>query len=250
MPQLTPSRLVLLSGWGVDQRIWQSLAHYWPEGSLPLSIDWPGYGEAPALPQPASIAALADAVSPALPSDAVWVGWSLGGLLATALLDYLPAPRGLILIGAGERFCSHDKVSTTALASFQRAFTRDPNATWRHFLRWQCQGEPNARHAHRQLTTCLGDTPSATHHTLSQGLDWLATLDNTQRTHDAPCPILRIVGEHDPLTPPTSGLPTRLLADAGHCPMLSQPAQLAALITEHAAMFTQQAIEEPPCTVR
>ncbi len=30
--------------------------------------------------------------------------WSLGGLLATALLDYLPPPNALLLLGAGSRF--------------------------------------------------------------------------------------------------------------------------------------------------
>ncbi|WFE70962.1 alpha/beta fold hydrolase [Halomonas sp. M1] len=246
MPRLAPQRLVLLSGWGVDQRIWQPLADYWPDGSEVSRADWPGYGDVAALPEPATLTSLAHAMADQLPSDAVWVGWSLGGLLATALLDHLPAPRGLILIGAGERFCSDDGVSTAELATFQRAFARDPNATWQHFLRWQSQGEPNARHAYQQLRTLLGDTPSATPSTLSQGLHWLATLDNTQRLQDTPCPVSRLVGEHDPLVDSGQRAQAARLAHAGHCPMLSQPAELAGVITEHAATLTQQAVKESP----
>lgn len=244
MPRLAPQRLVLLSGWGVDKRIWQPLADYWPEVSETISVDWPGYGEATALPEPASITTLAHAMADQPPSDAVWVGWSLGGLLATALLDYLPAPRGLILIGAGERFCSDDGVSNAELATFCRAFHRDPNATWRHFLRWQSQGEPNARHAYQLLRDLLGDTPSADTGTLSQGLSWLAKLDNTQRLHSAPCPVVRLVGQYDPLVGNRDRLNALPLADAGHCPMLSQPAPLATIIAEQAATITRQVVKE------
>ena len=244
MPRLAPQRLVLLSGWGVDKRIWQPLADYWPDGSKVSRVDWPGYGDVSALPEPTTLTSLAHAMAGQLSSDAVWVGWSLGGLLATALLDHLPAPRGLILIGAGERFCSNDGVSTAELATFCRAFHRDPNATWQHFLRWQSQGEPNARHAHRQLRDLLGDTPSAGTGTLSQGLSWLATLDNTQRLHSAPCPVVRLVGQHDPLVGDSAHRHAIQLAHAGHCPMLSQPAPLATIIAEQAATISLQAVKE------
>ena len=88
------TRLVLLSGWGIDRRIWRPLHPYWPANVEVAAVDWPGYGKVPALPDNASLSELATAMASRLPSDAVWVGWSLGGLLATALLDYLPAPRG------------------------------------------------------------------------------------------------------------------------------------------------------------
>ncbi|WP_340638746.1 alpha/beta fold hydrolase [Vreelandella lionensis] len=141
-------KLILLSGWGVDRRIWQTLTEHWPNTVVPSAVEWPGYGESPALPSPTSIAALAERMAPKLPSDAVWVGWSLGGLLATALRDHLPPPKALLLLGAGSRFCSDKEdggVTSQELASFQRAFRRHPVATWRHFLRWEAQGEPNAR---------------------------------------------------------------------------------------------------------
>lgn len=236
------SRLVLLSGWGVDRRIWQTLEGYWPAPIEALAIDWPGYGVAPALPDNATLDQLASAMAQQLPSDAIWVGWSLGGLLATALLDHLPPPRGLILIGAGKRFYSDDGVTSSELDSFRRAFARDPNATWRHFLRWQALGEPNARQAHQQLRALLGNTPSANQSTLAQGLDWLATLDNRQRLGTAPCPVTRLIGEHDPLVGSLAHEKASTLAHAGHCPMLSQPAQLAESLAAQ-AMFT---VKEQP----
>jgi len=232
-------KLILLSGWGIDRRIWQTLAAHWPPTIEPTPVEWPGYGESPALSTPMSIAALAERMAPELPSDAVWVGWSLGGLLATALLDHLPPPQALLLLGAGSRFCSDGKdggVTYEELASFQRAFHRNPVATWRHFLRWQAQGEPNAREAHRQLRARLGETPHADTDTLAQGLIWLETLDNRALLAHPPCPIRRLAGAHDPLLPGRSRQQALRLEAAGHCPMLSQPAPLAARLAEQATL--------------
>ena len=234
-------RLVLLSGWGIDQRIWQLLDGYWPSQLLPQAVEWPGYGDAPALPPKATLAQLAEPMADALPSDAIWVGWSLGGLLATALLDYLAAPKGLILLGAGATFCTDDGVTTAELKAFQRAFLRNPAATWQHFLRWQTQGEPNPRRAYQQLRGVLGDTPPANNSTLADGLHWLATLDNRSRLAAPPCPVVRLTGEHDPLVGPDQRGVSDILSDVGHCPMLSHPPALTAAIAHIADHFSQVA---------
>ncbi|MCH4810737.1 alpha/beta fold hydrolase [Vreelandella neptunia] len=234
-------RLVLLSGWGIDRRIWQSLEAYWPRETEVQPIDWPGYSEGdggtPALPANATMAQLAESMATSLSHDTVWVGWSLGGLLATALLDYLPAPKGLILLGAGATFCADDGVTTAELKAFQRAFQRDPTATWQHFLRWQAQGEPSPRQAYRQLRDLLGETPPADSITLATGLQWLASIDNRSRLAAAPCPVVRLTGEHDPLISPVQRSASERLSGVGHCPMLSQPQALAAAINHHSTQM-------------
>jgi len=235
-------RLMLLSGWGIDRRIWQSLAAYWPRETEAQPIDWPGYsegdGDTPALPANATMAQLAESMATSLPHDTVWIGWSLGGLLTTALLDYLPAPQGLILLGAGATFCADDGVTTAELKAFQRAFQRDPTATWQHFLRWQTQGEPSPRQAYRQLQDLLGDTPPADITTLASGLHWLASIDNRPRLAAPPCPVVRLTGDHDPFISPAQRRISEPLSGVGHCPMLSQPQVLAAAIVRHATQMT------------
>lgn len=226
------TRLVLLSGWGCDARLWQPLAAHWPdrrEGGLEVSTpDWPGYATRPTLDDPEDIAALAEAMAGDLPAEAVWVGWSLGGLLAAALLDHLPPPRGLVLLGMGARFCDPEGVTQEALVTFRTAFRRDPEATRAHFLRWQLRGEPSPRAAHRRLLDLLGEVPAAPPATLAAGLGQLARLDHRHRLAAPPCPVWRVAGVHDPLLPPSARDAADIrLADAGHCPMLSQPLALA-----------------------
>lgn len=87
-------KLILLSGWGVDRRIWQTLSEHWPSPVEPSAVEWPGYGDAPAPPTPTSIAALAKRMAPELPSDAVWVAgrWVAAGHSAARLLAAAQRP--------------------------------------------------------------------------------------------------------------------------------------------------------------
>lgn len=225
--------LVLLSGWGIDARIWQSLAPYWPDGIAIRTPDWPGYAARVDDDMPTRLPALAGKMSGDLPADAIWVGWSLGGLLAGSLLSHLPPPRALVLLGTGPRFCSEDGVMPAELATFRRAFDRDPCATWQHFLRWQLQGEPAPRLAHRRLLDLQGRRASASSQTLATGLDQLARLDLGDVFAAPPCPIHRLAGERDRLMGKTARRAVDLiLADSGHCPMLSRPDTLTSHLVE------------------
>ncbi|WP_163576051.1 alpha/beta fold hydrolase [Halomonas faecis] len=225
-------RLVLLAGWGCDARIWELLAPHWPGDWEVHTPDWPGYAGREALADPTSIAALAEAMAGDLPQDAVWAGWSLGGLLAGALLDHLPTPVGVILLGMGPRFCHPLGITAGELAAFHRAFHRDPTAALAHFRRWQLAGEPSPRVAHRRLRDLLGDAPHADTPSLAAGLEWLATLDVARPLAEASCPVHRLVGTDDPLlAPPLIETADRRLDAAGHCPMLSQPQPLTDALT-------------------
>lgn len=239
--------LVLLSGWGIDARIWQPLSPHWPADLTVRTPDWPGYGDPrqPPLATPGDLAALAERMAPRLPADAVWVGWSLGALLATRLLDRLPAPRALVLLGMGPRFCHAEGVTRAELTAFRRAFAQRPVATWQHFLHWQLQGEPAPRLAHGRLRERIGAAPSAEHSTLEAGLAQLATLDVDDRLSAPPCPVHRLAGEHDPLlAPAVRSRADRQLANAGHCPMLSCPESLAACLTRIARDPQPSPLEE------
>lgn len=228
---MTP--LVLLSGWGCDARIWQPLATHWPAGIRVETPDWPGYAGRPAPTDPAALDAVACAMAPELSADAVWVGWSLGGLLAAALLERLPTPRGLIMIGMGPRFCHPQGVPIRELAAFHRAFARNPDATLAYFRRWQLSGEPDPRAAHRQLRHLLGAAPGADTPTLAAGLDWLTALDVSATLAAPPCPVHTLAGADDPLLAPSRvAAADRRLDGAGHCPMLSRPDTLAAALVE------------------
>lgn len=235
------THVVLLSGWGIDARIWQPLAVYWPEDVTVSTPDWPGYGDRASLDDPDNLEALAEAMAGELPTHAVWVGWSLGALLAASLLEHLPAPRALVLLGMNSRFTTAvgsdatPSVGVTAneLATFQRAFERDPKKTWRHFLRWQLSGEPDPRGAHQRLEYLIGlDDLPADKATLASGLNQLARLDISHLMASPAYPTLRIRGSDDPLLSMPDGREYAVIMNAGHCPQLSAPGELAKLLCD------------------
>ncbi|WP_148253786.1 alpha/beta fold hydrolase [Aidingimonas lacisalsi] len=221
--------LVLLSGWGIDARIWRPLASHWPADWQVLTPNWPGYRGSSPLDSPLDMTELARRMAGQLPGDSLWVGWSLGALLAARLLTHLPRPSALIILGMGKRFTTPNTdgrgVNDAEFAMFRRAFARDPAATWAHFLRWQLGGEPEPRRSHRQLRDLLGDAPPADVTTLRHGLEQLHELDIGDTLEHPPCPIHSLRGNDDPLIPP--GSDHAPLPGCGHCPQLSQPDALA-----------------------
>lgn len=234
------THVVLLSGWGIDARIWQPLATYWPGDITVSTPDWPGYGDHAPLQEPDDLDALAFAMGDALPEHAVWVGWSLGALLTASLLEHLPTPRALVLLGMNARFTAAVGSNATApagvtaseLATFQRAFERDPEKTWRHFLRWQLAGEPDPRSAYQRLGYLIGlDDFPVDKATLASGLKQLAMLDISSLLANPICPMLRLRGIDDPLLPPPDGNEHAVIINAGHCPQLSAPDELASQLS-------------------
>lgn len=241
------THVVLLSGWGIDARIWRPLATHWATDITVSTPDWPGYGGRAPLKEPDDLNALATAMRNELPAHAVWVGWSLGGLLAAKLLEHLPAPRALILLGMNARFTVADGsnakapkgVTANELATFQRAFERDPKKTWRHFLRWQLAGEPDPRGAYQHLEYLMGlDDLPAEKATLTSGLKQLARLDARSLLANPVCPMLRLRCSDDPLLSPPDGSEHAVITNAGHCPQLSAPGELARLLGDLARHAT------------
>nr|WP_300307932.1 alpha/beta fold hydrolase [Halomonas sp.] len=234
------TKLVLLSGWGIDARIWQPLSSYWPADISVTAPDWPGMGQRPALARPESQEALAKAMVDDMPADAIWVCWSLGALQAALLSPTLSPPQGLMLLGMGHRFCHPHGVSKAELAQFHRAFLRDPVAARESFLRWQASGEPSPRDAMRQLRTLLAAGSPPDVETLEAGLKLLAHADISAILANFPGFVVTLCGAQDPLLAPSvrNSMDVQLLS-AGHCPMLSRPEALAETIVQQARRMSR-----------
>ena len=115
--------LVLLHGWGLNAEVWQSIIpRLSPHYRLHL-VDLPGYGRSQAFGA-LSLAEMAQQLLPALPPQAIVVGWSLGGLVATQLA--LAAPqrlRALITVASSPCFTATDEwpgIKPDTLQNFQQ----------------------------------------------------------------------------------------------------------------------------------
>lgn len=240
--------LVLLHGWGMNAAVWAGLPPALSAAGSLVSIDLPGHGARPFPPGATDLDAWAAACLAQAPRRAVWLGWSLGGLVAMAAA--LRAPErvaGLILMTATPRFVRAPDwpaaMAAETLAQFHAGLLADPAATLDRFLALQVRGSEAARATLRTLRRELAERPAPNPLALGLGLDLLRDADLRPRLAGLVCPSLWLFGSHDALVPaaaapavaallPAAPGPTRVqvIRGAAHAPFLSHPAETGALI--------------------
>jgi len=233
--------LVLLHGWGMNAAVWDGLPADLGVGLTQHRIELPGHGDSPFPPQlgpgPGGLWRWADACLDAAPERAVWLGWSLGGLVALAAA--LRAPRrvrALILMTATPRFVRATDwtpaVTAAALDQFQTELLADPALTLARFLKLQVRGSDQARETLRTLRHEVDRRPAPDPAALALGLTLLQDEDLRGPLPDIRCPSLWLFGGNDTLVPPgvgerveclMSAAQVRVIPGAAHAPFLSHP---------------------------
>lgn len=244
--------LVLIHGWGMSSAVWEAPPENLMADLRLHPMELPGHGGRPLAPPcgggPGTLEAWADACLESAPDQAVWLGWSLGGLvaLAAALRAAERNPgriQGLILMTASPRFvCALDWPSAMppeTLAQFHDGLLADPTGTLSRFLALQVRGSDQARETLRRLRQKLATRPSADPAALALGLDLLREQDLRPVLPRLGIPSLWLFGSHDTLVPAAvaqqierllPGAKTRVIPGAAHAPFLSHPAETGELI--------------------
>ena len=237
--------LVMLHGWGMNAAAWDGCPGCW-NGLPQHRIELPGHGHSPFPPALDSLWSWADACLDAAPERAVWLGWSLGGLVALAAA--LRAPKrvsGLVLLTATPRFVTAadwtPAMPETTLDQFHAGLSEDPAGTLARFLALQVRGSEQARETLRTLRHEIASRPEPLPTALSLGLDLLRDEDLRGRLPDIRCPSLWLFGSHDALVPPAvaervellmPGAQTRIIRGAAHAAHLSHPDEVTAAIAD------------------
>ncbi len=74
--------LVLLHGWGMNAAVWSPLVESLKQRFRVTLIEMPGHGGSDYAPEMQRFEDWVDSCLEAAPESAIWIGWSLGGLLA------------------------------------------------------------------------------------------------------------------------------------------------------------------------
>ncbi|MDQ9387065.1 alpha/beta fold hydrolase, partial [Serratia marcescens] len=114
--------LVLLHGWGLNAEVWSCIqARLAPHFRLHL-VDLPGYGRSQGFGA-LSLEQMTEIVLAAAPPQAWWLGWSLGGLVASqAALMQPERLKGLITVASSPCFAARDEwpgIRPDVLSGFQ-----------------------------------------------------------------------------------------------------------------------------------
>ena len=235
--------LVLLHGWGMNLRVFDTLRAALAERHVVTAIDLPGHGRSD-WAQAQAAEQLLERVAACVPRGATLVGWSLGGQLALQLAAQRSlGVRRLVLIASTPRFVSGDDwphgLHAATLRGFATQLEHDPRACIAEFLQLQVRGSHAAAAVHSLLQACLREHGEARAESLAAGLALLAHNDLRALARDLDMPVLLISGQYDRVTPATAAqalsqlLPQAqllTLARAGHAPFLSHPQPVIAAL--------------------
>jgi len=240
--------LVLLHGWGSNREVWRPLlASLRPWANITL-LDLPGCAPGLAGCDETELPALLDAVLAVAPARAVYLGWSLGGQLATELAARHPQRvTAVVTLCSNPRFVAGDGwpgMEAVAFSHFRSGCAADPAPALRRFDSLQVQGAARPRNLLRQLQ---GQRLQPAGAELMAGLAWLARLDQRQSLAGLRQPQLHLLAQHDGLVPAglepalsgllhaVAGARVRVLGGASHLAPLDSATGVAAVTREFLA---------------
>ena len=230
--------LVLLHGWGMSGKCWESVAGRLAERYRVHLVDLPGHGASGY-----SGDEWVDCLAEAFPVDVHVCGWSLGGQIAIEwAVRHRESVKSLTLVSSTPCFVSKENwdhgMPFAVFEQFAKAFDADFDAAMRRFLYLQAQKDAEERRIYRAL---LGYFVEGERGALKAGLDMLHSLDLREEASQLSLPILIVHGESDTLIPIGAG---RWLAgnmksakfesipNCAHAPFLSSPDRFVSKLME------------------
>jgi pimeloyl-[acyl-carrier protein] methyl ester esterase len=233
------SNLFLVHGWCSHSGIWDDILPALMPGYRVTRVDLPGHGRSRELPMPATLPALARLLGEVAPENAVWLGWSLGGLACLrAAMDFPEQLRALVLVSTTPCFISTadwpDAMPLEQLQELTDQLRQDCRKAIQRFLALQVSGGAAAHTVLRRLRAVLFalDQPSAA--SLDQGLRLLRDSDVRSELAHVAVRTLILTGQADRLIPPQAGklLATAMnhvhdviIPGAAHVPFMSHPVE-------------------------
>jgi len=150
-----PIPLVMLHGWAMHGGIFNPLVDVLREHCTMYLVDLPGHGFSRDCGLPLEPRTCARAIADATPS-AIWLGWSLGGLIALqGALDFPQQVRGLAMLCATPRFVSGENWPQGRDPALVRQLATDLesdyHATIERFLALEVMGSPDPKAELRKL---------------------------------------------------------------------------------------------------
>ncbi|TXH70828.1 MAG: pimeloyl-ACP methyl ester esterase BioH [Thiothrix sp.] len=231
--------VVALHGWGMNQLVWQPIRARLSQQAQVTWVDLPGHGRSANL-ELGNLDELIEQLLPYIPTGAILMGWSLGGIIAQALVQRRPKQvAGLVLIASTPRFVVAPDwpyaLSTEVLQGFADNLEHDYAATVRRFFALQFMGTRSDPLALNHLREQILQYPASLQ-ALRQGLAILRTADCRHPPIQHPC--LWLLGRLDKLIPNSlaEGLQglgytqVQVLAKAAHLPFVTHPDEFLPLV--------------------
>ncbi len=200
--------LVLIHGWAMHGGIFAPLTDILRANFTLHLVDLPGHGFSRDDTTELDLQRCVDALIDKVPR-AIWIGWSLGGLVSLhAALGYPERLRGIVEIAASPRFLAavdwpHGVLQST-FAQFERGLSDDYRVVVERFLALEVLGSPDAQTQLRQLRLHTFERGAPAIDALKQGMQILEHADMRSSMARLAIPNLWIAGRRDRLVPPAA----------------------------------------------
>lgn len=248
--------LVLLHGWGLHGGIWQTILPLLEAHFTVHNVDLPGFGHSPVHNGEYNLDYLVDSVESILPEKCTLMGWSLGGVVATAVAlkdaqnnhaSHNSLPKNnpvknnppkidkLITVASSPCFVANENwqygMDQDVLESFIGYLAEDFKGTLIKFLAIQTMGSPTQKEDVAQLKETVFIHGLPAEKALKGGLQILRDVNLLPELKKLKIPFLRMHGKLDTLVPVKSIEQVSLAAPnsqsvifkkSGHSPFLSE----------------------------
>ena len=240
------SDLVLIHGWAMHGGIFAPLRDRLSDRFRLHLVDLPGHGYSRDDDSPLDSVQCAATLVEKLPR-AIWIGWSLGGLVSlNAALDHADHVRGIVEIASSPRFLSDETwphgVSQATFELFEAGLRDDYRVIVERFLALEVLGSRDAQAELRELRPRVFARGEPALSALHQGMRILETVDLRARMQNITVPNVWIAGRRDRLVPPEAmrwaseqnTLGEFLEVSSGHAPFIAYANEVADAITAFA----------------
>ena len=238
-------KLFLIPGWAVNSSVWYTVSERLSHSFELYYHDFPGYGKRQNVQTPFNdgtdgtkwdLDSLVDDAIAASPPGAVWMGWSLGSIVAIEAARKFPEHiSALVLVCPTPKFMTGEGwphgQTEAAMDNLSQRFKSDYATALKRFLLLQAGTDDGARANAKSTLEKISQHPSPNWATLESGLDVLRQMDLRHTAAEISIPVQIIVGRDDRVIPPQAGrglheqIPGSTLVElsTGHSPFIERP---------------------------
>lgn len=245
------SDIVLLHGWGMNSLVWDEIIPELLMKHRVTIIDLPGLGRSPVPAGDYDLDYLTQHVVSVAPEKAIWMGWSLGGLIAMNLaIKHPERVSALIAVASTPSFIARNDeagewlyaMPEKIMNGFIDIFSEDAEGTLIRFLALQCKGSPSIRQDIRTLKEMVYFYGLPAPQALREGLKILRDADLRKEVKNILCPSFFVLGRHDNLVPVGLSIDIQkvmpdaeiaIIEEASHVPMISSPETFSSAVKDY-----------------
>ncbi len=251
--------VVFVHGWALNSGVWGEFIDALTEQCSDITtqcIDLPGYGTQASNDGVSSIELMAQHCLDQLERPAIWVGWSLGGMVAMQAACMDPSSvDAMQLLCTSPKFIADDGwpegVDLDSFRLFSKQLAKDYQRALTLFLLMQAGSSRGARSLAQSAHKAICSWPDPSKVTLNQGIECLARTDLRAKIEQLTMPIQVISGLKDRVSKPESSarLASILSADlieldTGHAPFMTQPYEVVRALLDLIERAENEVIRE------